>query len=263
MPELPELEVISEFLNKEIIGKKIEDINIIKSICIRTGKNEFITDLKNQKFKKIERMGKTLIFTLDTSVLLINLMLTGRLQYLKKKVKLEKKIHFYIEFDDGSQLRYFDRKKMGKVYHFNGKLPQKYHKDAPDIMKISENEFVTSIKKYARSSIKDVLTNQKFVQGIGNAYSDEILYEAKILPLRKVKELTEQELLSIYKNSAFVLNEAIEIIKSNFNGVIEEQNRVFMKVHGKKEENCPACGNPISTITANRRILNYCRKCQK
>lgn len=263
MPELPELEFISEFLTERIVGRKIADINIIKSICIRTGKEEFVNDLIKKKIQKIERIGKTLLFTLEGTFIFFNLMLTGRLQYLKENEKIPKKIHFSFIFDDGSQLRYYDRKKMGKIYHFNRMLPDGFLLDSPDILSISNDEFLIRFKRFSRSAVKDILINQKFVLGIGNAYSDEILYECGIHPLRKGKELSKEEIENLYVCCKLVLTKALHTIKSNFDGKTDEENREFMKVHGKKDLPCPKCGKSITSITANKRILNFCRNCQK
>ena len=262
MPELPELEVISKFLTEKICGKKISDINIINSICIRTGKDEFKKDLVNKRIDEIKRIGKTLLFSVKDYYIIFNLMLTGRLQYLKKNEKLLKKTLFYLEFENNFQLRYQDRKRMGKVYHFNS-IPEGFFSNAPDILEISESNFVNRFKRFSRSRLKDILINQKFVQGIGNAYSDEILFKSKFHPLRFGKELTVDEISLLYRNSKKVLLDAIKIISRDFNGKIEEENREFMKVHGKKEQPCPTCGKTISSITANRRITNFCRNCQK
>ncbi|NHI93142.1 MAG: hypothetical protein EAX96_11615 [Candidatus Lokiarchaeota archaeon] len=262
MPELPELAVIINFLMEKIVGKKITNIRIFNSICIRTGKDEFIRDLKNKQIKKIERIGKNLLFILNQAFISFNLMLTGRLQYLETSQKMENKIHFVFQFDDGSEIRYYDRKKMGKIHHFKV-IPQDFYPNSPDIMEIDKKTFITRFKKFSRSPIKDILINQQFVLGIGNAYSDEILFASGIHPLKKGQELSDDQISLIFLNCQKILQNSINIINSNFTGKIEEYNREFMAIHGKKGAPCPKCGKELSSITANRRILNYCRNCQK
>ncbi|MDZ7261771.1 MAG: hypothetical protein ONB05_06675, partial [candidate division KSB1 bacterium] len=121
--------------------------------------------------------------------------------------------------------------------------------------------FLQRLKKH-RGMVKNVLVTQNFLAGIGNAYADEILFAAHILPFRKVTELSPSELERLYQSLRFVLEQAIEHLSTRVVCNIEDEIRDFLKVHGKGGEPCPVCGHPISEITANRKITHFCRHCQ-
>lgn len=262
MPELPDLEVIRSFLEDHVLQKEIVDVQVPKPICIRTGKQQFIDGLKNHKFTRISRRGKFLLLHVDNSVLAINFMISGRLKYNEEKGVLSKKIHFSIDFEDGNQLWYFDQKRMGKIYLTTdlNSIPQ-WRELGPDILEISLEDFQNRIKRY-RSSVKDLLRNQRFITGIGNAYSDEILFNAGIYPFKKRGELNEREIETLYSSAREILIDAIKKLRIRVGGVIETEIRDFLKVHNKGGEPCPKCGNPIKEITVDRRTINYCRNCQ-
>ena len=101
------------------------------------------------------------------------------------------------------------------------------------------------------------------VAGIGNAYSDEILFVAGILPLKKVTQLNENERENLYKSIQMVLKDSTKIIMKQIGDDIHQQNREFMLVHNKGGEPCPVCGTKISELKPDGKITNFCRTCQK
>ena len=110
-----------------------------------------------------------------------------------------------------------------------------------------------------------VLTNAEFVQGIGNAYSDEILWEAKINPYTPRTKLSEAEMRLLYRSALAVMAWATPLVRGAMvkNGVLDyEERRDFMRVHRLGGKPCPRCGSTISEITANQRITSFCRTCQ-
>lgn len=262
MPELPDLEVIRFFLEEHVLQKEIVDVQVPIPICIRTGKRQFIDGLMNRKFSLASRRGKFLLLNVDNLFLVINFMLAGRLRYSRRKAKLQKKIHFSIGFEDETELCYFDQKRMGKIYLTQdlNSIPE-WRDLGPDILDISLEDFRNRIKRY-HSSVKDLLRNQKFITGIGNAYSDEILFKAGIYPFRKRVELNKEEIEKLYSSAREILIEAINKLKKRVGGEIENEIRDFLRVHNKGGEPCPKCGNPIKDVTIDRRTTNYCKNCQ-
>src|SRR5579859_6650192 len=113
-----------------------------------------------------------------------------------------------------------------------------------------------------RDELKDLLRNQEFLAGIGNAYSDEILFEARLLPLRRRSSLSPEEEAMLHRAIPEVLNRAIAAIQANPNYQESKQDRKFMCVHGKAGEACPRCGHRISQLGSAREPLNFCRGCQ-
>ena len=122
-------------------------------------------------------------------------------------------------------------------------------------------EFRRRLRRY-RESIKDILRNQAFLAGIGNAYSDEILFEARVLPLRRRSSLSPAEEEALYQAVPAVLNRAVAAILANPAYDESKQDRSFMAVHAKGGKACPRCGHRISQLGSNRDPINFCRGCQ-
>ena len=116
--------------------------------------------------------------------------------------------------------------------------------------------------KRFHGEIKGVLTRGRVISGIGNAWSDEILYAAMIYPFKKRKALTDEELQRLYEQSKRVVADAIPAVRERIGENIHLKARDSLLVHNRGGEPCPRCGNNISQITANKRITSYCRRCQ-
>ena len=269
MPELPDLEAVKAILNRKIVGGKIERVEVLQPLVIRQpGPDDFISILTDNTFREIERRGKFLLFTLDSQhILAIHFMLTGRLQYCGAKENRKPKTCFIIYMEDGNQLRYFDSKTMGKIYLLNrGQLSQipKWNDMGPDAMseQVTLAVFQQRIKRHT-GQLKNILLNDTFLTGIGNAYADEILFEAGIYPFWPRTSLSEEEIESLYHAMRSVLAEATEIVTDRMGDDISMEIRDFLKVHRMGGKTCPACGSQISQVQANRRITSFCRNCQK
>src|SRR6202022_4366416 len=113
-----------------------------------------------------------------------------------------------------------------------------------------------------RDELKDLLRNQAFLAGIGNAYSDEILFEARLLPLRRRASLKPADEGALFEAIPVVLKRAVEAILANPNYDESKQDRSFMNVHMKGGKTCPRCGHRISQLGSNPEPLNFCRGCQ-
>ena len=110
--------------------------------------------------------------------------------------------------------------------------------------------------------MKGVLTRGFFISGIGNAYSDEILFAAGLFPFRKSRSLSEEEIRCLYDQSRIAVEDAIQVLRDRMGDDIHIKIRDFLKVHNKGSESCHRCGGNITQITANQRITSYCRHCQ-
>ena len=106
------------------------------------------------------------------------------------------------------------------------------------------------------------MRNQSFLAGVGNAYSDEVLFEARLLPLRRRASLKPEEEEELFRALPITLGRAVEAILADPNYDESKQNRTFMKVHAKGGQSCPRCGHRISQLGSNREPLNFCRGCQ-
>lgn len=270
MPEIPELEAIKGYFTAQLSGKQIASADARIPFVFRTPAQELRETLPGDTFGPVQRHGKFLLFPLASErVLAINPMLTGRFQYVDPKIKLRAKTCLVLGIEDGRSFRYSDERVMGKVYLValdQMALIPNWTANGPDLLDpaLTEDIWLARTKKY-RGQIKSVLTNAEFVQGIGNAYSDEILWEAQINPYVPRTKLSDDELRKLYRASLAVMAWATPLVAGAMvkDGVLDyEERRDFMRVHRLGGKPCPRCGSSISEITANQRITSFCRTCQ-
>ncbi len=272
MPELPELEAVKEVLRRRVVGQIIESVQAIgggSAILVRALTQQRLEEaVTGASIAAIDRRGKFLIFTLDPAVqdsrlfLALNPKLTGRLQLAQPKEKRLPKTHLIFLLSSGDQLRYVDQRTMGQLY-LAADLAQvpDYASLGPEPFDVSLEEFRDRLKPF-RGEIKGVLTRGEFIAGIGNAYADEILWTAQVHPYRKRTDLKGEEIERLYAAMRSVLHAAIEKVREEMGEAIHREPREFMAVHMKSGEPCPRCGTPISVVSANQRITNFCRFCQ-
>lgn len=270
MPEIPELEAIKGYFTEQLAGKRIASADARIPFVFRTPAQELRETLPGDVFGPVQRHGKFLLFPLASErVLAINPMLTGRFQYVDPKVKLRAKTCLVMGIEEGRSFRYSDERVMGKVYLVpldQMSLIPNWTANGPDLLDpaLTEDVWLARTKKY-RGQIKSVLTNAEFVQGIGNAYSDEILWEAQINPYIPRTKLSDDQLRSLYRASLAVMAWATPLVAGAMvkDGVLDyEERRDFMRVHRLGGKPCPRCQATISEITANQRITSFCRTCQ-
>lgn len=267
MPELPELEVVREVLFTRVLGKKIERVELIQpgaAIVVRdvTGRG-FVETLTGATFRAVARRGKFLLFDFDVAAkLVINPKLTGRLQLTTAKEKRYKKTAVVFTLPDAVELRYYDDKMMGQLYLTDEveKVPD-FAGMGPEPFEITREEFRERLRPY-RGEVKGILTRGEFLAGIGNAYADEILWNAMLHPFRKKTQLTPDEIDRLYDAIQKTLRDSIAQVRTDMGENIHLKPRDFFNVHMRTGEPCPRCGTTISAITANQRITNFCRTCQ-
>ncbi|MGD0708759.1 MAG: DNA-formamidopyrimidine glycosylase family protein [Anaerolineaceae bacterium] len=270
MPELPELEVVREVLQRRAVGQTIAKVEIRPPgglIVVRDLTHAgFAATLTGTTIASVARRGKFLVFSLQTQskplFLVVNPKLTGRLQLAAVADKRMPRTHVEFTFADGRQLRYVDQKQMGQLYlSYDLESVPDYAGMGPEPFDISLEEFRTRLKPF-RGEIKGVLTRKEFVAGIGNAYADEILWAARLYPYRKRTQLNAEEVARLYEAMRTTLAEAVEKVRTEMGEQIELKPRDFLAIHMKTGQPCPRCGTPISLIGANQRITNFCRTCQ-
>jgi len=272
MPEAPDLEVIKDYLNANLKDVTVASCKVLRPTVVRSLATEITRDLPGRTFLDAQRRGKflTLRFSGGRS-LVINPMLTGALQHCQESVQVQKKTCVSLSLGGGMDLRYLDDRQMGKVYYIdNGEtgndaqddLVPQYTGLGPDVLSgIDFEEFQARLKKF-NGEIKGVLTRGAFISGIGNAYSDEILFAAGISPFKKCRALKPNELQTLHTQCRQVLEEATEVLRERMGDDIHKKVRDFLKVHNKGGQPCPKCGGNITQLNANQRITSYCRHCQ-
>jgi formamidopyrimidine-DNA glycosylase len=270
MPELPELEVVREVLQRRVVGRTITDVQLVPPggpiVARDIAGAGFEAALSGVVIADIRRRGKFLIFGFHADppplFLAINPKLTGRLQLAEAADKRFAKTHLVLGLDDGRQLRYIDQKQMGQLYLTRDmQAVPEYAGLGPEPFEISLETFRQRLKPF-RGEIKGILTRGELVAGIGNAYADEILWAARLHPYRKRTQLTTEEIDRLYQAMRATLSDAVEQVRTEMREKIHLKPRDFLSVHMKAGQPCPRCGTAISLVGANQRITNFCRSCQ-
>ncbi len=308
MPELPEVQTVVSELNKKLKGRKIKRVAVnmgkIISIGPQTVSNirytsqktvdEFARLLTGRKFLSVRRRGKMLIFDLDGPLsMLVHLKMTGQFIFEDKiqakrtgsnyrilnkltapLVKLPTKhTHVIFTFVDGSTLYYNDLRQFGylrivkdedidKVKEFKEYGPEPLEKD------FTFEVFEAALKNRKKIPIKLALMDTKVVVGIGNIYSDEILYHARIKPNRKVSALSRAELRVVFNQIKPVLLTGIKYKGSSVGDFIRTDGKWGSMgkhhfVYGRKNKPCLGCGTMIKSIKLGGRTSSFCPKEQK
>jgi len=292
MPELPEVETIVRELNKatpRVLGSKILDFWVETSKIVKKPKSiqKFKKEILKRKILKIWRRGKNILFDLDNGkTLLIHQKLTGHLLYGKweKKKKewvpllkgplaedpMNKFLRAIFFLDNGWQIALSDLRKFAKIELLTKEeLEKELSKLGPEPLDENFNfEKFREILKKKKGKIKKVLMDQNVIAGIGNIYSDEILWDAKIHPLKDVSKLSEENLRKIYFAMRKILKKAIELKGESISdfrrisgerGYFDEERKVYRR----EGEKCLRCGAKIKRIKIGERSAHFCPKCQK
>ena len=288
MPELPEVETIKRGLAKSVVGKTISDFDCDWKKMINKSLVEYKKILKGLKIIAVRRRAKMLILDLTKDWhFLIHLKMTGQLVYASK-VKCvvgghpieagyqclpNKFTHAVISFTDKSHLYFNDIRKFGWIRLFSTAQLAKALEDIklgvePLSPKFTVKYLKTWIQKRPHNQIKKFLMDSSVVVGVGNIYSDEVCFYARVKPTRKVKDLTAKEIDLIYKGIRSILEASIKAQGTTFRDFRKADGEAGgysqkLKVYGKYGQKCPICGGKIERIKMGGRSSSYCPKCQK
>lgn len=266
MPELPDLEVIREYLAPRLVDVAIASVQVRRPIVMRNLLGGDPADhLVGQRFTRVGRRGKFLLFSLENGVLMIiHAMLAGRIRYGVPLARHRVRDVLVLQLANGRELRYHDAKDMGKVYLTDdlNQVPR-FVIQGPEATAadLTLDVFRQRLLRH-RGEIKRVLVNQTFVAGIGNAYADEICWRARLYPFRRRTNLTEDEVNRLHSAVHGVLAEAIETLLTCMGDTSDVEVRDFLAVHGKAGQPCPRCGTPVSEVRQTRGATHFCRNCQ-
>jgi formamidopyrimidine-DNA glycosylase len=273
LPELPELELLRDALTKYAAGKTILAVvpNPSRAFVIRYPPADFGRELAGRRIAGIRRRGKFLIFEFEDAGprLVINPMLSGRFAYCSRAAPSLASTCFTLQLSGAEDIRFLDNTMMARVYLTadpDSDIPT-FAGLGPDALaaELDEPTFLGRLRKH-RGELKNVLRNQVFVSGIGNAYADEILFEARLRPLRRASTLSDAERRELYRAMRAVLAKAVETVKRQYEDgkhKLHKQDRAFMKVHARGKAVCPRCGHRISSVHAGGESTFYCRGCQQ
>lgn len=258
MPELPDVEIFKREAKKALLHK-INVVKILDDKVVAQSPKKFNTLLTDHAFTKLKRKEKYLfLYANEFAIVSIHFGMTGYLQYLPEEEADPDYTAVQFIFDNQHKLDYISKRKLGKLEVVNDEQRFLQEKDVgKDAFDIEEEEFIKAIKSKS-STIKSALMDQSAIAGIGNVYSDEILYQAQINPMMMVKELNRRQLKNLFYYTKSVLNTAIEREVD-----ITKFPEHYLIRHRKAKARCPVCNGPIKSVKVNGRSCYYCENCQQ
>ena len=258
MPELPEVETFKRYLDKTSLNQSIIDVEVTDNRILNTEEVQLKKSLKDKKFESSTRHGKYLLVYLNPQYLVMHFGMSGDLKYYDDKEEPPKFSKVIFKFNNGFNLAYLSIRMFGKVSVVNSREEFIENKKlGPDAYKMSFEEFQEAL--HGRSAIaKNALLNQSFIAGVGNIYSDEILFRTKIHPKTNINSLSDDKVKELYINIIDVL---VYGIKKK--GDLSTYPNEFLIPHRKKEEKCPICNSDITRFEISGRHGFFCPSCQK
>ncbi len=257
MPELPDVESFRRYCSSKILRKTIENVQVKVRQISEVPEKELQQKLKNRKFTNTYRHGKHLFLkTSNNYYLVLHFGMTGDVSYYREKEPEHTAL--IVSFRNGYNFAVISVRKLGRIGLIKDK--NKYVKEkeiGPDVLKISKKEF-TELVEGSRGKVKSTLMNQGTMAGIGNIYSDEILYQAGMHPEKEVSKLSRKDIEKLYAVTQRVLKTAIR------NNALPE-NFPSSYLTGKREEGsrCGICNGTIKRISSGGRSAYFCSKHQK
>ncbi len=265
MPELPEVETVARELRLVLPGLKIESLT---AIYPKSFENRAAQYSLTQTISEISRQGKYLIFRLDNTFLIAHLRMTGVFSFHTGSESTGKYCRVLIRFTDHSQLQFLDTRKFGRIWHVAeiSEITGQLGKDALDPY-WTEKTFSTALNA-SRQGIKALLLGQSVISGLGNIYTDEILFASGIHPLSISATIPARKKIELFQNIHATLRFAIGQMGStisDYRTVNGESGNFqnYFRVYAQTGKPCPQCARPIQRIRAAGRSTHYCPYCQK
>ncbi len=276
MPELPEVEVVRRDLERDAVGKRVKDVQVKLPRIIRRHKTrkEFTDGVNGAKLMRIDRRGKYILVYLDNgNVLVMHLGMSGRIERSTGRKAPEKHTHVVIKLQTGGELRFIDMRQFGELFvttpdGLDG-VKELSHIALDPLADSFTWQVFSEIVSSRKLKLKTLLMDQKFISGIGNIYSDEILWAAGLRYDRPSDTLTSQEMRRLYRAMQEVLQEGIR-----YGGVtLEDQTyrnlygktgefQDHLKVYGREDKPCRRCRSPIARERWGNRSTYLCPRCQ-
>ena len=278
--ELPEVEVMRRDLEKDVVGRRVKTAEVKTSrnamrVIRRHGKRkEFTSRVEGRKLTKVERRGKYLLVHLDSGdVLVTHFGMSGQFQRGNGRVAIEPHTHVVLTFQQGGDLRFIDPRTFGEMFVTSaddlGKVKELQHIAIDPLDQVFTWPTFQYLLAERAAKMKQLMMDQKFISGLGNIYSDEVLFAAGLRYDRVSDTLSSQEVRRLYRAIQETLQEAIKLRGTTlddeayvdlFGKPGEYQSE--LKVYGREGEPCRRCRNPIQTVKVSQRTSYFCPQCQ-
>ena len=278
--ELPEVEVMRRDLEKDVVGRRIKTAEVKSSrnamrVIRRHGKRkDFTSRLVGRKLTKVERRGKYVLLHLDSGdALVTHFGMSGQFQRGNGRVAIEPHTHVVLTFQQGGDLRFIDPRTFGEMFVTTadelGKVKELQHIAIDPLDQVFTWPTFQYLLAQRGAKMKQLLMDQKFISGLGNIYSDEVLFAAGLRYDRLSDTLSSQEVRRLYRAIQETVQDAIKMRGTTlddeayvdlFGKPGEYQGE--LKVYGREGEPCRRCRTPIQTVKVSQRTSYFCPQCQ-
>jgi formamidopyrimidine-DNA glycosylase len=267
MPEYPDITVYCEALEARVVGRVLERIQLVDMFVLRTAVPP-LSSLEQKRAVAVRRIGKRVVLGFEGDLwLVIHLMIAGRLHWTEPGAKLVKRnaLATFL-FDSGAlTLTEAGTKRRASLHLVQGQAALQGHDPGGiDVFAASSAKFGAALQR-ENHTVKRSLTDPHLFSGIGNAYSDEILHDAKLSPLALTQKLSTDEVARLHESTKRVLQVWAERLRTEAAGNFPENVTAFrpeMAVHGKFGQPCPVCSAKVARIVYADNEVNYCPRCQ-
>ena len=267
MPELPDVVVYIEALEKRILGRKLESVRIVSPFLLRTV-DPPLENAFGKTVQRLRRAGKRIAIGVEGDLwLVLHLMIAGRLHWRARGVKVAKPRGLAaFDFPNGSLLlTEAGSQKRASLHVVAGEAGlRELDPGGLEVLGADLEHFAAALTA-ANHTLKRALSDPRLFSGIGNAYSDEILFEAQLSPLALTQKLSGAEIERLYVATRATLARWVERLRAEAGDGFPEKVTAFregMAVHGRYKQGCPRCGSKIQRIRYAANETNYCPKCQ-
>ena len=272
MPEFPEVNVVIKKLEMRTLGKTVKSVEVLRNQTIEGNVDNFKKTLEGATIASFEQVGKFIVFHLSNkNVIISHLRMEGKYFFKEESAPIGKHDLVIFHFVDNTKLVYNDTRRFGRM----SVESELNYKDVPPLCNVGPNPFEMKNaslleKAYKNKSIaiKTALLDQSIMSGLGNIYTDEVLFITKVHPETPAKMVSRSKLEEILKASKQVLEGAMKAGGSTIHSFTSEEGiagdfQVQLQVYGKNGDTCPRCGTEFRKIFVNGRGTTYCPKCQK
>ena len=267
MPELPDITVYIEALDRRIRGRPLRGVRLASPFLLRSV-DPPMAAVEGKRVARFRRIGKRIAIGLEDDLwLVIHLMIAGRLRWRAPGAKLAGRHALAaFDFDDGALVfTEAGSKKRASLHLVRGEAALRDHDPGGlEVLDADPEAFRAALTEH-QHTLKRALTDPRIFSGIGNAYSDEILHAARLSPLTMTQALTAEQVDRLYRATRETLVRWTEILRRQVGDGFPEKVTAFrpeMAVHGRYKEPCPDCGTPVQRILYADNETNYCATCQ-
>jgi formamidopyrimidine-DNA glycosylase len=267
MPELPDITVYIDALHRHVVGRRLDKVRVRSPFLVRTY-DPPLDSIEGKTVREVRRLGKRIVLGFgDDLWLILHLMIAGRLHWKPAGARLPGKIALAaFDFENGTLLlTEAGSKHRASLHLVRGEDSVKAHDPGGlDVFAATPDRFAAAVRR-ENHTIKRVLTDPRVFDGIGNAYSDEILHRARMSPFGLSQKLSDDEIGRLFAATKDTLREWIERLRAEVGDGFPEKVTAFrpdMAVHGKFKQPCPVCGAPVQRIRYSDNETNYCPGCQ-